>query len=152
MLWGKNRGKWKRPAAAESRTQEHLAWATRALPLSHNSWYWMPHRTPCSHSVCAIKTQLGVDWKIVSIREENPCGVAVRKTIQHWFFPDGDNFLHAYSSPGFVTSLDSNPSMTRPSSDFFECLSAQSCDKRTEASRYSITVQMHDQLTICGQG
>jgi len=27
-------------------------------------------RTPSSHSVCAVRTPLGVDWKILSIRKE----------------------------------------------------------------------------------
>ena len=44
--------------------------------------------TPGSHSVCAIKTPLGVDQKI-----------GVRKTTQHGFYPDGENFpVNPYST------------------------------------------------------
>ena len=37
LLWGANRGKWKRPAAAGSRTQDTSGLSRRALPLSHDS-------------------------------------------------------------------------------------------------------------------
>ena len=51
MLWGENRGKWKRPAAARSRTP--LAWAASALPLSHNSWMYV---TTSPHNLLYILT------------------------------------------------------------------------------------------------
>ena len=44
----------------------HLACAASALPLRLKCL----SRTPGSHSVCAIRTPLGVDCKILSIRRE----------------------------------------------------------------------------------
>ena len=51
-----------------------LAWATSGLPLSHDSWI-TTSRKVSSHSACAIRTLLRVDWKILSIRKE-PGGYA----------------------------------------------------------------------------
>ena len=66
----------------------HLACATSALTLSYDNWTTTsPHNplyvlaqvvlkclshTPGSHSVCAVRTPLGVDWKF-SPSGENPC-------------------------------------------------------------------------------
>jgi len=46
--------------------------------------------TPGSHSVCAVRTPLGVDWKILSVKML--LAFRVRKTTQHGFFPDRENF------------------------------------------------------------
>ena len=85
MLWSENRGYQKKPVAAEGRTQDMFglshqccAWATTAgqLPTPIILYVYCTggteclSRTPCSHSVCAIRTPLGVNQKILSIRKE----------------------------------------------------------------------------------
>ena len=86
MLWGENRGKWKRPAATGSWTQDtwleppvlcHWATATGQPPALTILYMYCTggteclSRTPGSHSVCAIRTPLEVDRKILSIRKES---------------------------------------------------------------------------------
>ena len=51
------REKWKGLAVARNRTQD----TRTTTSLSH---------TPGSHSVCAVRTPVGVNWKILSIRRE----------------------------------------------------------------------------------
>ena len=81
--------KWKSRQSLGIKLRTPLAWATSALPLSHDSW--QPPTltilymyctggteclscTPGSHSACAIRTLLGFDRKILSIRKEPmPC-------------------------------------------------------------------------------
>ena len=81
ILWGEN---WKGWQSLGVKPRTPLAWAASALPLSHNSWaITNPHNplyalhkwtkclshTPGNHLVCAIRTPLGVDQKIPSIRQ-----------------------------------------------------------------------------------
>ena len=79
MLWGENRGKRKGRQSLGIEPRTPLAWAASALPLSHdNRTTTSPHnpaqvglsRMPGSHSVCAVRTPLGIDRKILSIRKE----------------------------------------------------------------------------------
>ena len=85
MLWGKNRGKWKRPAVAVSRTQDTCLdppvlchWATTdGQPPTLTILYMYCtdgaeclSRTPGSHSACVVRTPSGVNRKIVSVRKE----------------------------------------------------------------------------------
>ena len=84
-LWGKNRGEWngRQSPGVEPRTP--LAWATSALPLSHDSqtttnphnplyvlhrWYWIPQlHIWQSLSMCRQNSNRG--WpEIISIRKE----------------------------------------------------------------------------------
>ena len=76
--------KGQQPPGVKPRTP--LAWATSALPLKYgNQTTTNPHTyctggTEClshtlgSHSACAVRTPLGVDWKVLFIRKE-PCWV-----------------------------------------------------------------------------
>ena len=85
MLWGKNRGKWKKPTVTGSRTQDtwleppvfcHWATTARQPPVLTILYMYCTGGTEClgytpgSHSVCTIRTPLGVNQKILSIRKE----------------------------------------------------------------------------------
>ena len=83
MLWGENRGKWIKSAIASSPTQDtsglsHRRWATTGgqPPALTILYMHCTDRTECfshtpgTHSVCGIRTPLGVDRKILSIRKE----------------------------------------------------------------------------------
>ena len=91
MLWGENRGKWKRPTAARSQTQDTsgLSYQCSATELRQPDNHQLTLKilytyctggteclscTPGSHSACAVRTPLGVDWKVLFIRKE-PCWV-----------------------------------------------------------------------------
>ena len=92
MLWGENRGKWKRPAAAGSWPRTPLAWATSALPLSYDSrtttnphnplyilhrWYWMPQlHTWQPLSMCRQN----------SVRDRPENSLRQERTHAEWFF------------------------------------------------------------------
>ena len=87
---------------ASSRTQ-HTSGA-RAQPLSHDSqtasphnplymlhwWYWMPQsHTWQLHRICALRTLLGVDCKVLSIRREPMVSVfshskCLKHLASHW--------------------------------------------------------------------
>ena len=85
MLWGANRGKWKgrQPLGIEPRTPG-LCSQCSATELRQPDIHQPPQSsictaqvglkclscTPGSHSVCAFRTPLGVDRKILSIRKE----------------------------------------------------------------------------------
>ena len=153
MLWGENRGisKWKGTASHQESNPGHLcleppvlchwAMATGQLPTLTILYMYCTGGTEClshtpgSHSVCAVRTPLGVDRKF-SPSGKYPCWVLcvavaepevhvlgstpggcrpfsfsphniplfpawgkmlwafrVRKTTEHVYFPDGENFL-----------------------------------------------------------
>ena len=86
MLWGENRGKWKKASSRRESNQGHpwleppvlCHWATVAgqpptltiLCMCCTGGIECLSHTPGSHSVCAVRTPLGVDRKILSIRKE----------------------------------------------------------------------------------
>ena len=93
-FWGKTREKWKGQQLFGIDLRTPLAWVVTTLPLSYDNqttmhapaltifymtstvlhkWYWSASvaQPCCSHSVCAIRTLLGTDRKILSIRRES---------------------------------------------------------------------------------
>ena len=77
MLRGTNRGKWNKASSHRESNTGHLAWAASAQ-LRQPDNQQPPQSSTCteclsctsgSHSVCAVRTPLGVDRKILSIRK-----------------------------------------------------------------------------------
>ena len=74
MRWKKR--KQKRPAVAGSPTQDTSAWATSALPLSHDSW---TATNPPKSSTCPAQVVL-----IASVHTWQPLSMCRQNSIRGW--------------------------------------------------------------------
>ena len=107
ILWGENRGKWKRSAAAGSRTQDTSGLSRQCSATeprqpdnhqpSQSSICTCTGGTECLSRTLASHSVLGVDWKILSIRSwwrESAPGVLslpMSATLERW----GSHFTRA---------------------------------------------------------
>ena len=102
MLWGENRGKWKSQQSPGVKPRTPLAWATSALPLSHNSRTTTSPHNPLLYVLHILSGCQVCDWGIqYHLWLSSCCG----SVAEHWRLKPEVSWVRLPLTAGFLTFL-----------------------------------------------